>query len=76
MPRRREPDDTDIVERIEALEHPDRLHLFDAATEARMGMDEFHQVFTRFVPPIGGHEQPAGLVESDQQIVFKEDGRK
>jgi hypothetical protein len=27
MPRRREPDDTDIVERIEALEHPDRLHL-------------------------------------------------
>lgn len=27
MPRRREPDDTDIVERIEALEYPDRLHL-------------------------------------------------
>jgi hypothetical protein len=32
MPRRREPDDTDIVERIESLECSDRLHL-DARDE-------------------------------------------
>jgi hypothetical protein len=43
---------------------------------AEGGMDQTHQILARLVPAIRRHQQAAGFVERDHDIIVMEDGRK